>query len=109
MAYDVVLAERVRKLLEGRKGVTESRMFGGVVYLLNRHMCCGVRGQLLLLQLGEAGVARALEKPHVGEVDFTPRTIKGLVSVSLGGYRSDEDLRAWVSRAVAFVMKLSPA
>ncbi len=106
MAYDAVLAERVRKLLQSRKGITESRMFGGVAYLLNGHMCCGVRDELLLLHLGEERVARVVDEPHVREIDFTAKAIKGMVSVTVDGYRSDEELRAWVSRAVAFVIKL---
>ena len=108
MAYDAVLAERVRKLLQGRKGITEARMFGGVAYLLNGHMCCGVRDELLLRHLGEERAARSIEEPHVREIDFTAMAIKGIVSITVDGYRTDEDLRAWVSRAVAFVIKLPP-
>ena len=108
MAYDVVLAERVRKLLQRRKGITENRMYGGVVYLLNGHMCCGVRDQFLLLHLGSKGAARAIEEPHVHKVDFTPQAIKGMACVSVDGYRSDDDLRAWVTRALTFVLTLAP-
>ena len=108
MAYDAVLAERVRQLLGGRKGITDSRMFGGVVYLLNGHLCCGVRDQQLLLHLGSKVAARAIEEPHVHEVDFTPQAIKGMVCVTVDGYRSDEDLRTWVTRAMAFVLTLPP-
>ena len=108
MAYDIVLAKRVRKLLHDRKGITESKLFGGVAYLLNGNMCCGVRDELLLLQLGVEGAALALAEPHVQEVDFTQRAIKGVVCVTLDGYRSEEDMRSWVTRAAAFVSKLPP-
>lgn len=108
MAYDAVLAERLRVLLQGRKGITEARMFGGVAYLLNGHICCGVRDELLLLNLGEERVARTIGQPHVREIDFTAKTVKGIVGITVEGYRSDEALRAWVSRAVAFVIKLPP-
>ena len=108
MAYDAFLAKRIRKLLHGRKGITESRMSGGVVYLLNGHLCCGVRDQLLLLQLGSKGAARAVEDPQVHEVDFTPKAIKGMVCVTADGYRSDDGLRTWVTRAVSFVVRLPP-
>tara|TARA_B100000686_G_C16069265_1_gene608556 strand:- start:90 stop:419 length:330 start_codon:yes stop_codon:yes gene_type:complete len=108
MAYDAVLAERLRVLLQGRKGITEARMFGGVAYLLNGHICCGVRDELLLLNLGEERVARTIGQPHVREIDFTAKTAKGIVGITVEGYRSDEALRAWVSRAVAFVIKLPP-
>ena len=108
MAFNAVLAERVRKLLHKRKGIADSRMFGGVAYLLNGHMCCGVRDEFLILHLGEEGAARALDGEHVHEIDFTPRPFKSMVCVSVGGYRSDQDLRTWVSRAVAYVKKLPP-
>ena len=109
IVYDAVLAERVRQLLQRRKGITESRMFGGVAYLLNGHMCCGVREEFLILHLGEPGAARAVEgDEHVHAVDFTPKPFKSMVCVSVGGYRSDQDLRTWVTRAVAHVKKLPP-
>ena len=109
IVYDAVLAERVRKLLQRRKGITESRMFGGVAYLLNGHMCCGVREEFLILHLGEPGAARAVdEEEHVHEVDFTSKPFKSMVCVSVGGYRSDQDLRTWVTRAAAYVKKLPP-
>jgi len=38
MAYDRMLATRVRKLAAGRKGVTEKAMFGGLAFLLDGKM-----------------------------------------------------------------------
>ncbi len=106
ITYNAVLAERVRKLLLGRPGITESEMSGGVAYLLNGHMCCGVREELLILQLGEEGATRAIQEVHVHEVDFSAKAFKSMVCVDVGGYRSDADLRAWVTQAVAFVIRL---
>ena len=38
MAYDEVLAERVRDALIGQAGVTEKRMFGGLAFLVSGKM-----------------------------------------------------------------------
>lgn len=45
MAYDEELAERIRDLLEGRPGVTEQRMFGGLAFLVDGHMTISASGQ----------------------------------------------------------------
>ena len=42
MAYNTLLTERIRKLLARRQGVDERKMFGGVAFMLNGNMCCGV-------------------------------------------------------------------
>src|SRR5713226_8948460 len=61
MAYDKALVDRVRAALLRRKGVTEKKMFGGVCFMVNGHMCCGVASKDLVLRLGEEGTAAALE------------------------------------------------
>jgi len=55
MAYDEKLAARVRTLLSDRSDVTERRMFGGLTFLVGRHMCCGVQSDELVLRLGPEG------------------------------------------------------
>ena len=35
-------------------------MFGGLIFLLNGHMCCGVRNTELLLRLSPEGAGEAL-------------------------------------------------
>ncbi len=42
MSHDEKAAERVRKALSGRRGVSEKRMFSGVAFMLNGAMCCGI-------------------------------------------------------------------
>jgi TfoX/Sxy family transcriptional regulator of competence genes len=42
MAYNEALAARIRRLLEGTKGLEEKKMFGGVGFLVEGNMACGV-------------------------------------------------------------------
>ena len=42
MAYDDAVADRVRALLKRRKGISERKMFGGIAFMLNGNMVCGV-------------------------------------------------------------------
>ena len=55
MAFDEKLAHRVRCALEGTQGMTERRMFGGLVFLVNGHLCCGVDRSELFVRLDRAG------------------------------------------------------
>ncbi len=42
MAYNQVLAQRIRTMLEVVSGVTEKKMFGGTGFILRGNMACGV-------------------------------------------------------------------
>lgn len=108
MAFDEGLATRLREHLEDLSGVEERRMFGGLAFLVHGHMCCGINGTSLMLRLGKEGVREALEEPHTRPMDFTGRPLSTMVYVDPEGFEEDEDLAAWVGRAVAFVETLPP-
>ena len=67
MAYDEEIAVRLRRAL-GDKNTEEKKMFGGIAFMLNGHMCCGVSDDRVVLRLGKEGAARALAEPHVEEM-----------------------------------------
>lgn len=108
MAYDEALADRLWKLLVHRRALTERRMFGGIVYMLNGHMCCGVVGDRVVLRLGNDAADAALEEPHVEPMDFTGRPIRSMVYLEPGGYAEEADLARWVDRALRFTQSLPP-
>ena len=108
MAFDESVAARVRKALARQKGRTERKMFGGLMFLVDGHMCCGVLRDELVLRLGPQGAADALKEPHTRPMDFTGRPSTGMVYVEPAGFASDAALRSWVRAAVRFVKSLPP-
>jgi TfoX/Sxy family transcriptional regulator of competence genes len=106
MAFDESLAARVRKALGRRKGITERKMFGGLAFLLNGNMCCGVLNDLLVLRLGKEGTSEALREPHTRRMDFTGKPSSNMVYVAVEGYASEPALRDWIGRAVSFTLSL---
>ena len=106
MAYDETLAGRLRGALRGAGTVSEKKMFGGIAFMLNGNMCCGVINDLLMARVGPEAYAGALERPHARPMDFTKRPMKGYVYVEPGGLRSDEELAEWVGKCVEFVRTL---
>jgi TfoX/Sxy family transcriptional regulator of competence genes len=107
VAYDEDLAERVRAVLRPAEAVIERHMFGGLAFLLNGHMFCGVVKDTLMIRLGPDGAGRALTQPHVRPMDFTGRPMKGMVFVEPDGLE-DAALRHWVDAAAAFARALPP-
>jgi TfoX/Sxy family transcriptional regulator of competence genes len=108
MPYNEDLAARIRALLKRRKGITEKKMFGGLAFMANGHMSCGVNADTLMLRLGNEGAEKALTEPYTRPMDFTGRPLKSMVYVETAGYEFDENLRGWVERAVKFAKSLPP-
>ena len=106
MAFDEKLADRIRKVLVRREGVSERKMFGGIAFMIQGNMCCGVIKNDLMLRLGDADAARALEEPFTREMDFTGRPMRSMIYVGHEGHETDADLRRWVRRAVKFAEQL---
>jgi TfoX N-terminal domain len=52
MPYNEILAQRIRVMLAGQPGLSEKKMFGGVAFLLNGNMACGVHAEDLIVRLG---------------------------------------------------------
>ncbi len=106
MPYDEGLAERIRILFEDREDVSERKMFGGLCFMINGNMCCGITKNDLMLRLGADEAQAALKRPHARDMDFTGKPLKGFVYVDPEGYAEDEDLEDWIGRATAFAASL---
>jgi TfoX/Sxy family transcriptional regulator of competence genes len=100
MAYDVHLADRVRSILKDAGEFSERKMFGGLAFMVNGRMCCGVLKTDLVLRLTPEGADAALREPHVRPMDFTGKPMKSMIYVSAIGTDSDQALAAWVGSAV---------
>jgi len=106
MAYDLILADRTRQILEGEASVTERRMFGGIAFMLAGNMSVGVLGDELMVRVGAPSWSEVLELTGVREMDFSGRSMKGLVLIDPERTASDEQLEEWVERGVTFALTL---
>jgi TfoX/Sxy family transcriptional regulator of competence genes len=106
VAYDEPLAERIQALIGKRRGVSEKRMFGGLAFMLNGNMCCGVVNDRVMLRLGPEGADEALKAPHTEPMDFTGKPMKSMVYLRPEGYEADADLERWVETAMRFAKTL---
>ena len=105
MAYDLALAARISALLKPRRGVEAKRMFGGVCFLLQGNMCCGVAGKKLMVRVGPDAYEGALACPHAKPMDLTGRPLRGFVFVMPAGLQGAA-LKTWIARGVRYAASL---
>ena len=108
MPYNDKLAERIRSIVRDRGGLTEQKMFGGIAFMLNGNMFCGVVRDDLMARVGPDRHEEALASPGARLMDFAARPMKGMVFVAPEGYATEERLRGWVRQCLDFVDTLPP-
>jgi TfoX/Sxy family transcriptional regulator of competence genes len=109
MAYDEDLANRIRELLAGEKGITEMKMFGGLAFLINGNMSVSASGQGgLLLRVDPAETDALAAKPHAGPFEMRGRAMDGWLRVDPEGLKTKRQLEPWVRRGVAYARSLPP-
>ena len=106
MAFDEKAAERVRRALGRRRGITEKKMMGALCFMASGTMCCGVTGAALMVRVGADGFARALARPHVRPLRIGRRAAGGFVLVDPPGYRSAAALARWIEHGLAVAQKI---
>jgi hypothetical protein len=106
MAFDEGLAQRIRGNLARLKGLTEKKMFGGLAFLLNGNMCCGVHGGELIVRLDPAQTATALAKPHTRIFDLSGRPMKGWILVEPSGLAGEPALAKWLRVGTKYAASL---
>lgn len=109
MAYDEELAERIRELVAGERGLTEKRMFGGLAFLVGGNMAVAASGQGGLLvrvdpDRSERLVARSTARP----MEMRGREMAGWLRVDAADVRTKRQLSRWVDIGVTYARSLPP-
>ncbi len=108
MAYDEGLMQRVEQILEQIPGFNFKKMFGGICFLLNGNMACGIVDDDLIVRVGKPHYEKCLDMPHAREFDMTGRPMNGWVMISYEGYESDDHLMDWVQYGIDTALSLPP-
>jgi hypothetical protein len=109
VAYDEELANRVRELTGGERGVEEKRMFGGLAFLLNGNMSVAVSGRGgLMVRVPPEDTEELITRHHVEPMVMAGRETRGWVRVSADGVRTKRQLQTWVTRGVEYARNLPP-
>lgn len=95
MAYNELLADRVRGHLRQVAGVSEKKMFGGVAFLTDGHPTVSVYGDGLIARIGAAGMDAAVAEPGARPFDMTGRPMRGIVVVT-DDVLDERGLERWI-------------
>jgi len=107
MAYDAKLADRVREVLGGRTNGSEREQFGGVAFLVNGKVACGVIGNELLARVGPAQHDQAMKRKGAKPFSLGGRPpSRGWILVQSTGLKTPADLTRWVKLGMAFAKTL---
>lgn len=110
MAYDELLAERVRNgFKKARASFEEKRMMGGLCFMVNGKMCVGVEKERLMARIGPHAYDSALQEKGCLPMDFTGRPMRGFVYVTPEGFAAETDLQNWLNLALAYNPQAKPA
>jgi TfoX/Sxy family transcriptional regulator of competence genes len=102
MGYDELLATRIRAVLGPLPYLEEKKMFGGVGFLVNGNMACGVHKDDMIVRVGGENYEEALSRPNTHIFDMTGRPMVGWIMVKPEGCSSESDLKAWVEQGLAY-------
>jgi len=105
MAYNEILADRVRRILLRIPYVEEKQMMGGLVFMVNDKMCVCVVRDDLMARIDPDDYDMALSRDGCREMDFTKRPMKGFVFVGPEGTSDDDSIEYWVNLALKFNVK----
>ena len=108
MAYDELLAQKVRLELAAQEGVSEKRMFGSMAFMVQGNMALAIDKDRLMVRVGPHQYEASLMRPHAGPMDMTGRPMKGFVIVQPEGLDNKEGLQNWIQQGVEFALSLPP-
>ena len=106
MAFDEILAARIRAALVRKRGIEEKKMFGCVCFFINGNALVGVWRDRLIARLGPDEGEAALREPHVRAFDITGRPMRNWVAVGPDGVEDGDQLKGWIEQALKFVKTL---
>lgn len=105
MAYSEPLAALIRGALASAD-FTEKKMFGGLCFMVQGHMCCGVAKDELMVRVGPDAYDKALARKHARHMDFTGRPLKGMIYVGTEGCKTARQVKSWTDAGLVFVQSL---
>ncbi len=108
MAYDEGLAEILRGDLVDVPGISEKRMFGGLCFMLNGNMLCGVHQGGGMFRVGKAAEAAGLAIDGAAPMAFTGRPMGGMIDVADTALSDDVRRARWLRPAMDFVGAMPP-
>jgi hypothetical protein len=107
VAYDDVLADRLRELLQDEPGLTEQKMFGGLAFLIGGNMAVAASGQGgLLVRADPAESDRLVTTTGAQPMEMRGREMRGWLRVEPHDVRTKRQLAKWARIGAGYARSL---
>jgi hypothetical protein len=107
MGYDEDLAAQIRALTADEPGLTETKMFGGLAFLISGNMAVAASGQggiLVRVDPEESDTLVATANAH--HMVMRGRPMRGWIRVAPEHLGATRELARWVERGMAYARSL---
>jgi TfoX-like protein len=109
VAYDEKLASRIRDLVGDDLDCTETKMFGGLAFLVNGNMAVAASGQGgLLVRVDPEESAGLVAQSGARLLEMRGREMPGWLRVDAARVQGKAELAPWVKRGVSYARSLPP-
>ncbi len=109
MAYDESLADRIRELLSGRRGLTERKMFGGLAFLAVGNMAIAASAEGgVLVRVDPTQSERIVETTAAELAVMRDRPMSGWLRVAPEHLATEQQLETWVNLGWTYATSLPP-
>jgi TfoX/Sxy family transcriptional regulator of competence genes len=108
VAYDELLADRIRALVGGGKDVREQKMFGGLAFLVGGNMAVAASGQGgILVRVDPEASDELVATTSAQVMEMRGRGMRGWLRIEAADVDTEPELAAWVERGVAYARSLT--
>ena len=109
MAYDQVLADRIREALAEEADVSEMKMFGGLAFLIGGHLAVAASGQGgLMVRADPATSDDLVASTNAYPMEMRGRPMQGWLRVDSDDVRTKPQLTKWVRLGATYARSLPP-
>ena len=102
MAYNEILANRIRVALAHLPKVAEKKMFGGLAFMVDNKICITAGADRIMCRIDPAIHAEAVKRKGVTTVIMGGREYKGYVHVKQDSIQIQKDFDYWIGLAVDY-------
>jgi len=107
MAYDEVLASRIRELVADEPSLTEQRMFGGLAFLIGGNMAFAASGQGgILVRVDPEQTETLVATTSARVMEMRGRQMRGWLRVDADKLEDAAELASWVEHGTSYARSL---
>lgn len=103
MAYDPLLADRIRELIVLRTdNVVEKTMFGGLTFMVNDKMCVSTKADRIMVRVAPEVYEKEVQGDGCSPMIHGGREMKGFIFVTGPSIQTKAGLSRWVNLAMDY-------